>query len=235
MAQETSPKPVTQSDNNEWLLIGRVTGAHGLNGHVKVLPESDFPERFVEPGDRWLKRPGQKPTQVRITSGRFVEGKNHYLVKFAGVDYRDQAEDLRRAELLVPAGDRLPLEPGEFHVEDLIGLSVITQSDQQPIGTITDVFTTGHDLLEVTLSTSQPEASAVANTAEGAPETAKAAPHPSTRTKAAQKLRRKAKRKGKKKRPKTLLIPFVEEIVPVVDIASGRIEITPPAGLIELA
>ncbi|MBD2411713.1 ribosome maturation factor RimM [Nostoc calcicola FACHB-389] len=36
------------------------------------------------------------------------------------------------------------------------------------------------------------------------------------------------------KAQKTVLIPFVEAIAPVVDIQSGRIEITPPSGLLEI-
>lgn len=244
---------------DDWLLIGRVVGAHGLNGHIKVQPESDFPERFEVPGDRWLKKPGAKPIQVKLTSGRFLEGKNQYLVKLAGVDYRDQAEDLRSAQLLVQARDRLALDPGEFHVSDLIGLTVVMQSDQSTIGTVKDVYTTGHDLLEVVVSpellnhlakdvkadstnedstneddpNDGPDAGAERVEEREIGRAAKAS-HPSIRAKAAQKLKRKARRQKKKKSPKTLLIPFVKEIVPTVDIASGRIEITPPPGLITL-
>lgn len=228
-----NPNNTTLSADENWILIGRIVGAHGLNGHVKVYPESDFPERFVEPGDRWLKKPGKVPQPIKLTSGRYLEGSKNYLVKLAGVDYRDQAEDLRSAQLVVPAGDRLPLEPGEFHVEDLIGLAVIVQSDQTELGTVTNIFTTGHDLLEVTLAKQATETADAptdkAITAEKATENTG-----SVRAKAAEKLRRKAKRARKKKKPKTLLIPFVEDIVPVVDIESGRIEITPPPGLIEL-
>jgi 16S rRNA processing protein RimM len=36
------------------------------------------------------------------------------------------------------------------------------------------------------------------------------------------------------KKQKTVLIPFVEAIAPVVDLQSSRIEITPPPGLLEL-
>ncbi|MEL6778276.1 MAG: ribosome maturation factor RimM [Cyanobacteria bacterium J06597_16] len=246
---------------DDWLLIGRVVGAHGLNGHVKVQPESDFPERFEVPGERWLKKPGAQPIQIKLTSGRFLEGKNQYLVKLAGVDYRDQAEDLRSAQLLVQARDRLALAPGEFHVSDLIGLTVVMQSDQSTIGTVKDVYTTGHDLLEVVVSpellnplakddnlkedsteedsteedsqNDGPDAGAV-RVEESEIGSAAKASHPSIRAKAAQKLKRKARRQKKKKSPKTLLIPFVKEIVPTVDIASGRIEITPPPGLIAL-
>ena len=114
---------------DNWLLIGRIVGAHGLNGHVKVYPESDFPERFLDPGERWLKKSGKDPVSIKLTSGRYLEGTKNYLVKLAGINYRDQAEDLRGAQLLVPPEDRLPLEPGGFHVEDLVGLSVLIQSE----------------------------------------------------------------------------------------------------------
>ncbi len=222
------------AESQGWLIIGRIVGAHGLNGHVKVYAESDFPERFVVPGDRWLKKPTDaQPVPIKLTSGRYLEGKNQYLVKLAGVDYRDQAEDLRQAELMVPESDRLSLEPGEFHVSDLIGLTVVLKADQTTIGTVTDVFTTGHDMLEVTVSET-PEDSETGDNSELALATEKAIPHDSMRAKAAQKLKRQVKRKAKKKAPKTLLIPFVEEIVPTVDIAAGQIEITPPPGLIDL-
>ncbi|MEO1621951.1 MAG: ribosome maturation factor RimM [Cyanobacteria bacterium J06632_3] len=236
--------------DDDWVLIGRIVGAHGLNGHVKVYPESDFPERFIQPGERWIKKPNSHPQPVRLTSGRYLEGKNNYLVKLAGIDYRDQAEDLRSAQLLVPAKDRLPLEPGEFHVNDLVGLRVVIQESQVTLGTVTNIFTTGHDLLEVTLAaptdkgdhpkeTIEPAAKSASggssNTSSDVfPNSSDASPDSSLRAKAAQKLRRKAKREQKKKKPKTLLIPFVEEIVPVVDIEAGRIEITPPPGLMDL-
>ena len=227
MSSGMTPEP---TDN--WLLIGKIVGAHGLNGHVKVYAESDFPERFTKAGDRWLAKPNGEPKKVRLVNGRFVDGKNQYVVKLEGVDYRDQAEDLRQARLMVPKGDRLTLEPGEFHVSDLIGTTVVMQSDQSIIGTVTDVFTTGHDMLEVLLADQGTEEPVEV---EESLEAFGAIAHPSTRAKAVKKLKLQAKRKQKKKAPKTLLIPFVEEIVPVVDVAAGRIEITPPPGLIDLA
>jgi len=232
---------MTKEPADDWLLIGKIVGAHGLSGHVKVYAESDFPERFTKPGDRWLQKPNGEPVQVGLLSGRFLEGKNHYLVKLAGIDNRDQAEDLRQAQLMVPKRDRLAVDPGEFHVADLVGLTVVMQSNKANVGTVTDVFTTGHDMLEVALTL--PESTAGEASDESDDQTDNALPdfdrsaeiqHPSTRAKAAQKLKRQVKRKNKQKKPRTLLIPFVEEIVPVVDVAAGRIEITPPPGLLDL-
>jgi 16S rRNA processing protein RimM len=221
----------TDTATQDWLQIGRIVGAHGLNGHVKVYAESDFPERFTKPGDRWLQKPNGEPMLVRITSGRFLEGTKHYLVKLAGIDHRDQAEDLRQAQMMVLASDRLSLAPDEFHVGDLIGLSVVLHREQSVLGTVTDIFTMGHDMLEVTIA---PSAAENAGDEAAAVKPVADALHPSTRAKAAQKLKLQARKQNKQKKPKTLLIPFVEEIVPVVDIAAGRIEITPPPGLLDL-
>jgi hypothetical protein len=47
----------------ELLVVGRVVAAQGLGGEVRVLPLSDFPERFTTAGWRWLRpRGGGAPT-----------------------------------------------------------------------------------------------------------------------------------------------------------------------------
>ncbi|MEM8612080.1 MAG: ribosome maturation factor RimM [Cyanobacteria bacterium P01_H01_bin.105] len=184
----------------EWLPIGRIVGPHGLNGEVRVYPDSDFPERFEQPGKRWLLKSGaNKPESINLVKGRYQDGKGLYILKLAGVNHRDQAEALRDAQLLVTADDRLPLEPGEFHVGDLMGLWVYLQATGEQIGRVIDVYRAGNDLLEVALG---PDA------LDKAPDDAS------------------------KDKPRTVLIPFVDAIVPVVDLAKGRVEITPPDGLI---
>lgn len=188
----------TQPSPADWLSIGRIVGPHGLNGEVRVYPDSDFPERFEQSGDRWLLKPGAiTPDSIKLIKGRFQEGKGLYILKFAGVNHRDQAEALRDAQLLVSAADRLPLEPGEFHVGDLIGLAVILQNTGEHIGTVQDIYRAGNDLLEVVLSVSS------------------------------------VKKADLGKPSRTVLIPFVEAIVPVVDLTKGCVEITPPNGLID--
>ncbi|NJL87839.1 MAG: ribosome maturation factor RimM [Leptolyngbyaceae cyanobacterium SM1_1_3] len=139
----------------EWLEIGRIVAPQGLRGEVRIYPNSDFPERFIQPGKRWLRRsPAAEPETIELLAGRLVAGKDLYVVKLAGIGDRQQAEALRNAVLMVPASDRLPLEPGEFHVADLIGLRVIDQASQAAVGTIVNLFSAGHDLLEVALSES---------------------------------------------------------------------------------
>jgi 16S rRNA processing protein RimM len=204
--------------NDDWLEIGTIVAPQGLKGELRVYPNSDFPERFEQRGQRWLKRPGEmEPQPVELLGGRYVGGKGIYVVQLAGVDNRQQAEALRDSQLLVPASDRPKLGKDEYHVMDLIDLEVFNQLTGEAVGVVVDVIPAGNDLLEVKLH-EQPE-----------PEPEKPEAAPPTRT---SKIR-KPKRQTPKK-PATILIPFVKAIAPVVDIQNRRIEITPPAGLLEV-
>jgi len=187
-----------------WLEIGTIVAPQGLAGEVRVYPDSDFPERFEVPGKRWILRPGTStPQPIQLLSGRIVAGKNLYILRLAGVENCNQAEDLRDCKLLVPESDRPKLRKGEYHVLDLIGLEVFLQASGENIGKVVDILSAGHDLLEVK-------------------------PHLPTAIEGDPVVDPKAKK------PKNWLIPFVKAIAPVVDLESGRIEITPPPGLLEI-
>lgn len=191
---------------DDWIEIGRIVAPQGLNGEMRVYPDTDFPERFLAPGDRWLLRPGHTdPEVMQLISGRFLAGKGLYVIKLKGINYRDQAEALRDAQLLIAAGDRLELAPDEFHVADLVGLTVKLQATGADIGTVVDIYAAGNDLLAIRLF----------------PEVMAAAP---------ESLSYPPKRKPKQEPP--LLVPFVAEIAPIVDLDAGYVVIDPPKGLL---
>ena len=201
-----------QTVSDEWLEVGTIVSPQGLQGEVKVLSLSDFPERFVKKGQRWLRSPkGETPQLVTLQYGRNIPGKNLYIVKLTEINSREQAETLRNYKLLVPVSDRVPLAKDEYHVADLMDLEVYLQETGELVGYVRDIFSTGHDLLEVELIPKLiPEIALEKEEAIAEEE------------------------KVTKKKPKTILIPFVMTIVPVVDIVNKRIEITPPAGLLDL-
>lgn len=191
-SSSSSPFPTPEG----WLEIGTIVAPQGLDGQMRVYPDTDFPERFEVPGIRWLLRPDQtEPQAVELLSGRYLQGKNLYIIELEGVEDRDQAEELRGCKLMVQQSDRPQLGENEYHVVDLIGLPVFMQESGELLGSVVDILPAGHDLLEVQLHQ------------EG--------------------------RLGEKSQ-KNILIPFVKPIVPVVDLEAGRIEITPPAGLLEI-
>ncbi len=197
-----------QTLSEEWLEIGIIVAPQGLQGEVKVLSSSDFPARFTQKGTRWLQSPkGEPPQAVKLIAGRYLDSKNLYIVKLAEIQNRNQAESLRHYRLLVPASDRLPVEDDEYHVADLIDLEVYEQQTSELIGVVKDIFSAGNDLLEVQLIPEFIAKKSVQNQEEI---------------------------DNKKVMKKRILIPFVKAIVPIVDIKNKRIEIDPPAGLLDL-
>lgn len=137
------------------LVVGRVVAAQGLRGELRLLPLSDFPERFTRAGRRWLRRtnhPGQPAQPVELRSGRQLPGKELFVIQLAGVDSRTAAEALVGQELLVLAADRPQLAPGEFHLLDLVGLEARLLDSGEPIGVVRDLLHAGNDLLEVELN-----------------------------------------------------------------------------------
>ena len=205
-------------NEQDWIQIGTIVSPQGLRGEMRVYPDSDFPERFLEPGTRWLQHPETNEIEeIELLGGRYIPGKNLYVIALEGVEYRDEAEDLRDYKILVKNSDRPELEEDEYHVADLINLEVFHQQTGEKIGVVTNLFSAGNDLLEVTLD-KQP----VIET---------------NITRDLSQISRKSKRKKFKKsdpKPATILIPFVKEIVPVIDSDKGRIQINPPEGLLNI-
>lgn len=152
-SKPNSDRPEVPAD---WLGIGKIVAPQGVKGEVRIYPDSDFPARFQEPGQRWLLRPeALEPEPVELLAGRYLAGKGLYVIQLAGVADRSQAEALRGALLLVPQSDRPPLEPGEFHILDLIGLEVFDQATQKRVGAVVRIVSAGNDLLEVELINQQ--------------------------------------------------------------------------------
>lgn len=146
--QSKSPTP----NSDKWLEIGTIVAPQGLEGELRVYPTTDFPERFEQPGVRWLRcGNAAEPQVVELLQGRYLRGKGLYVVKLAGIDNRNQAEALRQCKLLVPESDRPTLSEQEYHVSDLIGLEVVNQTTAETIGVVVNLFSAGNDLLEVKL------------------------------------------------------------------------------------
>ena len=212
---------------SEWIEIGKIVAAQGLDGEVRVYPDSDFPERFIEPGKRWILRPNKsEPEPIEFLGGRYIPGKGLYAVEVEGVEDRDGAEALRGCKLFVEKTDRPYLEPDEFYVQDLIGMEVFNQLTGEILGKVSDIIPAGNDLLEIETNLTPPETVVTELEKPTQPETPKAKADPRNT---------RPPRKTRVKQPKStkILIPFVEEIVPIVDLQQGRIEILPPPGLLE--
>ena len=107
--------------------IGRVLGAHGVRGEIKVLPLTDFPERFLGMARLEVFRPaGRLMASLTVRSLRFHEAKGLFLVETEEIGDRDGAEDLKGGVVMIKASERVPLPEGSYWVDDVVGLRVVS-------------------------------------------------------------------------------------------------------------
>ncbi|CAL1400720.1 unnamed protein product [Linum trigynum] len=201
----------TAESVSDFVEVGYLSSVHGLHGEICVEPTTDFPElRFSEPGRRWLKQSvnGKEVIQeVELLEGRENPGKRSWVLRLGGFETVDEARQLIGSALLVREDDRPELEEGEFYTRDLVGMKVILKDTSKCVGTVVDVFNSGAcDLLRVMLYSAT---DAIDGTKTPViEETGVSGP--------------------------LVWVPFVEAIVPDVDMHKREMWITPPKGLLEL-
>jgi len=174
----------------EWLTVGFITSCHGINGQVKIKSLSDFEERFLKPGVRWLQKENEPPSKIELISGFKQPGKDTFILKLQGINTRNDAEQLKKFKILVKT-DKLPkLQKEEFHLLELLNLEVkiLENNELKIIGKVVNLENEKNNLLVIELFKDQ----------------------------------------------KKVFIPFVKEIVPLVDIKNNFLIINPPNGLLEL-
>ena len=124
--------------------MGRISGAHGIRGAVKVRPDATAattdPEVFLALGEVVI---GGQPFRI-IQADRL---KNQVLLLLSGVDTRTRAEELAGQEVM---GDRRhfpELPPGEYYWFQLLGLPVFDAADGSLLGHLQEILPTpGHDV-----------------------------------------------------------------------------------------
>jgi 16S rRNA processing protein RimM len=112
---------MSEPDASTVLVVGKITGAYGIKGWVKIHSYTDPVENFLGFGHWSLKRrDGLEP--IEFDAGR-RQGKG-LIAHIAGVDDRTLAESYRGLEVTAPV-DQLPaLEQGDYYWHQLQGLKV---------------------------------------------------------------------------------------------------------------
>jgi 16S rRNA processing protein RimM len=126
------------------ILVGRVAGAFGVKGDVRITTFTADPAALLD--YKTLLREDGAPT-LTLTWGRTAKGG--LIARATQVETREQAEALRGLKLFIPR-DVLPApDEDEFYVADLVGLDVETP-EGEPLGRVRSVHDFGAgDLIEV--------------------------------------------------------------------------------------
>ncbi|HEY9765111.1 MAG TPA: ribosome maturation factor RimM, partial [Chroococcales cyanobacterium] len=128
-------------EKGDFLIVGKVLTTFGVKGQVKVLPQTDYPERIGE-----IKR-----LFCRLEDGTFLElhpvnlqvrSETLVVVKFKEFNSPEAAAVLRGCLLEIPREEIRPLEPGHYYYADLVGIEAVS-TDGTPIGKVEDVYEAG--------------------------------------------------------------------------------------------
>ncbi|MEO0871670.1 MAG: ribosome maturation factor RimM [Pseudomonadota bacterium] len=124
--------------------LAAITGAHGVNGEVRLKLFGEGVEALSR-HKSFADKDGRTFTLKKIRS----DNKGGAVARLAEATNRAEAERLRGTVLTI-SRDALPqLEEGEYYHADLIGLPVVTDAGD-PVGTIIAVQNYGAtDILEI--------------------------------------------------------------------------------------
>jgi 16S rRNA processing protein RimM len=126
------------------ILVGRVAGAFGVRGEVRITSFTAEPMALVD--YKTLLREDGSPG-LTLTTGRPVKGG--VIVRVPEIETREQAEAARGLKLFVPRAALPAPDEDEFYVTDLIGLSVET-AQGEVLGSVRAIQDFGAgDLLEI--------------------------------------------------------------------------------------
>ena len=136
--------------------VGRVLGAWGIKGGIRVQPFSKDPEALLS-AKHWFIRPpeglGAKlgvlsfPRLLRVTHSK-IHGDS-VVATAQQLPDRNAAEAMQGARIFISRSNCPRAGDGEFYWIDLIGLAVVNRQGEA-LGTVTDLIDTGaHSVLRL--------------------------------------------------------------------------------------
>jgi 16S rRNA processing protein RimM len=124
------------------LVVGQLAGVFGVKGWIKVRSFTQPEENILNYGPWRLRTStGIRPVEVDAYNLR----PQGLVVHFKGVDDRDVAALLGRAEIEVDRAELSELPDGEYYWYQLIGLKVIakTADAELLLGSVSEMMETG--------------------------------------------------------------------------------------------
>ena len=122
------------------MLIGKIVGAHGLEGTNKIQSYAESLEIFKSGGTLLVRSPEGSENRYEID---WIKSHSRgALLTLKGVTDRDQAKSLIGSELYIAKAELPELEAGTYYWFDLIGVNVYT-SDDRYLGRLDSIIETG--------------------------------------------------------------------------------------------
>lgn len=147
-ATDSSMTDMSMKVPADWICLGRVIDAHGLNGELKVFSHTEEPKHIGAYGPLSIMNCDDKLTIIKVRSHK----NNIVVVRSKELLDRDTAELLKGQDLYVSKQALPQIDDQDiFYVSELKGLALFNSKDEK-IGDVEAVHNFGAgDILEVTL------------------------------------------------------------------------------------
>ncbi len=132
-----------REDLPETVTVGRVLRPQGVRGEVVVEVLSDVADRFAKGSRLMGVRDGQPSQPLEVAASR--AHKSGAVVRFAGCEDRDRAEELRGLWLEVPRSQVPAAEAGTYYQYELLGC--LCRVSGEELGRVAEVVEDGGGLL----------------------------------------------------------------------------------------
>jgi 16S rRNA processing protein RimM len=125
-------------------IVGRVRRAHGIHGELVIEPLTDAPGEVFAPGRRVFAGTvsgdaSPDGRELTVEESRPFKGGG-WIVAFKGIADRNEAERWRERYVLLPVTELEPLREGEVYLHDLLGLAVVRDGSDEPVGEVTAFY-----------------------------------------------------------------------------------------------
>lgn len=141
MKKESAP-----ANNDDRFPVGTVVGLHGLNGQLKIRPETNNPALLLPIKSVQVERGDAPPMELAVN--RIKLDKRMIFLTLRGYPDRTSVEQFVGARVFTRRKELKMLDEDEWWTTDLIGLQVYT-TDGAHVGTICDIVGQAGDFLEI--------------------------------------------------------------------------------------
>jgi len=143
---EAEPRPQNDSDLG-LIRVGRVAGAHGLGGALKLRPDNPESDSFAHAARVTLELGADRREYDLVSASRAGAGMIRLVLK--DLDDANRAEALKGATVMIAAAELPTAAPGEFYHYQAVGCEVVL-TDGRRLGAVAEVLSTGaNDVLVV--------------------------------------------------------------------------------------
>lgn len=127
------------TDQETWVVLAHLLRPQGRKGEVLAELLTDFPERFAERRDIFLRKPDGSTMAATVEKHWLPVGKNagRVVLKLTGVDSINDAENFAGFEVVIPLEARATLDEDEQYITDLMECTVL--DGEQVIGVVEDI------------------------------------------------------------------------------------------------